>query len=158
KAGPRTVRNFFANNVAFAREVFAARRYPALPMFHGQCQVLALQLAEAGIPIEHAPLAHVTHAWPASLGEWLETRLLRRAATTQPVPHVLATYAPRIEPAAKRLGPLPALAVLGIRALTGTWAALRRGPALRGLALVAGVTAADALGAAAAPAVYRWIA
>jgi glycosyltransferase involved in cell wall biosynthesis len=151
-----TVRNFFANNVAFARDVFAARRYPAIaPMFHGQCQVLALHLVEDGIPIRYAAGAKVTHAWPGDLAEWLEVRLLRGADTTQLLPYVLAHYAPRIAETADRLGPLPALAVLGLRGVTGTFAALRKGPRLRGLALVASVTALDSLGALAAPAVHR---
>jgi len=153
-----TVRNFFANNVAFSREAFGSRRYPTLPMFHGQCQVLALRFVEAGIPIIFAPGARVTHAWPGSVSEWLQVRLLRGADTTKLLPHVLATYAPEMRPAAVRLGPLPALVVLALRAVTGSLSALRRGPVVRGLALVAGVTAVDAIGAAAAPAVYRWIA
>lgn len=151
------VRNFFANNVAFARTAFAERRYPTLPMFHGQCQVLALRFVEAGIPIVYARDARVTHAWPGSLAEWLEVRLLRGADTTQLLPHVLGTYAPRARSTVEKLGPLPALAILGLRALTGAWSAVRRGPALRGLALVAGTTAVDAIGAAAAPAVYRYL-
>jgi GT2 family glycosyltransferase len=154
-----TVRNFFANNVAFARDAFAARRYPTItPMFHGQCQVLALRFVEAGIPIVYAPDARVTHAWPDSVGEWLQIRLLRGADTTQLLPHVVGTYAPTARDKVAWLGPLPALAVFGMRAMTATWSALRRGPLLRGLALVAGVTAIDALGAAAAPAVYRYVA
>ena len=153
------VRNFFANNVAFAREAFASRRYPTIePMFHGQCQVLALRFMEAGIPIVYAADARVTHAWPDDLREFLEVRLLRGADTTQLLPHVLGTYAPRVRPAAERLGPLPALAVFAMRAVSGAASAIRRGPVLRGLALVAGVTALDAIGAAAAPAVYRWVA
>jgi hypothetical protein len=153
------VRNFFANNVAFAREAFASRRYPTIePMFHGQCQVLALRFMEAGIPIIYAAGARVTHAWPDDLREFLEVRLLRGADTTQLLPHVLGTYAPSVRPAAVKLGPLPALAVLAMRAASGVVSALRRGPRLRGLALVAGVTALDAVGAAAAPAVYRWVA
>src|SRR5205814_10658184 len=77
-----TVRNLFANNVAFAREAFAARRYPTIePMFHGQCQVLALRFVEAGIPIVFARDARVTHAWPHDLREFLEVRLLRGADT-----------------------------------------------------------------------------
>lgn len=154
-----TVRNFFANNVAFTREAFASRRYPTItPMFHGQCQVLALRFVEAGIPIVYAPDARVTHAWPDSAGEWLQVRLLRGADMTQLLPHVLGTYAPAARTNVERLGPLPALALLGMRAVTATLSALRHGPMLRGLALVAGVTAIDALGAAAAPAVYRYVA
>lgn len=154
-----TVRNFFANNVAFAREAFASRRYPTIePMFHGQCQVLALRFVEAGIPIVFARDARVTHAWPVDVREFLEVRLLRGADTTQLLPHVLGTYAPSVRPAVERLGPLPALAVFAMRAVSGVLSALRRGPIVRGLALVAGVTALDAVGAAAAPAVYRWVA
>lgn len=154
-----TVRNFFANNVAFAREAFAARRYPTIaPMFHGQCQVLALQLLDENIPIAYAADARVTHAWPTSAREWLQVRLLRGADTTQLLPHVLDTYAPRARGPVAALGPLPTLAILAWRALTGARTALRIRPRLRGLALVAGVTAVDALGAAAAPAVYRYVA
>jgi hypothetical protein len=154
-----TVRNFFANNVAFAREAFASRRYPTIePMFHGQCQVLALRFVEAGIPIVFAGDARVTHAWPDDLREFLEVRLLRGADTTQLLPHVLGTYAPAVRPTVEKLGPLPALAIFAMRAVSGVLSAIRRGPLVRGLALVAGVTALDAVGAAAAPAVYRWVA
>jgi len=156
-APPKAVLNFFANNVAFARDAFP--HYPAItPMFKGACQVLALRLAEAGLAIAFAPDARVTHAWPDDAREWIETRLLRGADTTQLLPFVLAAHAPRIKPAAERLGPLPALALFGLRAINATWSALRHGPTLRGLALVAGVTAVDTVGAIAAPAVYRWVA
>lgn len=159
-----TVRNFFANNVAFERSTFAERRFPTIaPMFHGQCQVLALQLLAAGIPIAYAPTARVTHAWPDTLGEWLETRLLRGADTTQLLPHVLGHYAPRARRPVEKLGAfpalgaLPALGILAMRAVSGAWSAVRHGPVLRGLGLVASITAVDALGAAAAPAVYRYL-
>jgi hypothetical protein len=155
---PPTVRNFFANNVAFARPVFAAQPYPAIDdMFHGQCQVLALRLLAAGHAIRFAPDARVVHAWPDGLAEWLAVRLLRGADTVSLLPYVLDAYAPRARPAVDRLGPLPALAVLGLRALTGSWSALRRGPAVRGLGLVACVTVLDAIGAAASRTVHRRI-
>lgn len=156
--GPGCVRNFFANNVAFAREVFAARHYPTIePMFHGQCQVLGLQLLAERIPIRFAAGARVTHAWPEDLTEWLEVRLLKGADTVSLLPYVIATYVPRASPIVERLGALPALAIFGLRALSGTWAALRKGPVLKGLGLVACVTVLDAIGAAAAPVVYRRI-
>jgi len=155
---PATVRNFFANNVAFARPVFAAHPYPAIDdMFHGQCQVLGLRLLEAGYTFHFAPDARVLHAWPDGLAEWLEVRLLRGADTVSLLPYVIAAYAPRASGAIARLGPLPALAVLGLRALTSSWTALRRGPVVRGLGLVACVTALDALGATAAHTVHRRI-
>ena len=147
-----TVRNFFANNVAFARTAFLG--YPAIPcMFHGQCQVLALQLLAAGIAIHYADAARVIHAWPANARSWLEVRLLRGADTTSLLPHVVAHYAPR----APRLatGRLPALAVLATRAVTAIPHALCRGPRIRSLALVAAVSLVDSIGCIAAPAVYR---
>ncbi|HEU0035561.1 MAG TPA: glycosyltransferase family 2 protein [Kofleriaceae bacterium] len=153
---PPTVRNFFANNVAFAREVFAARRYPAIePMFHGQCQVLGLQLLADGIEVHFAPAARVSHAWPDGVAEHLEVRLLRGADTVSLLPYVLATYAPRTAAPARRLGALPVLGLFGVRAALATWSALRDGPRLAGLGLVAYMTILDAIGAAARPLVYR---
>ncbi len=153
---PETVRNFFANNVAFARDVFAARRYPTIaPMFHGQCQVLALQLLTDGIPVVFASNARCMHAWPDGLRAWLEVRLLRGADTVSLLPYLLATYAPRAAPAVSRLGPLPALALFGARAIASIGAALRHGPVLRGLGFVAIATVIDSIGAAASPRIYR---
>jgi len=147
-----TVRNFFANNVAFARDAFLG--YPAIPcMFHGQCQVLALQLLAADIAIHYADAARVIHAWPANARSWLEVRLLRGADTTSLLPHVVAHYAPRAAKLAT--GRLPALAVLATRAVTAIPHALRHGPRIRSLALVAAVSLVDAIGCIAAPAVYR---
>lgn len=156
--GEGRVRNFFANNVAFARDVFAARRYPTIePMFHGQCQVLGLQLLAEDIAIRFAPEARVTHAWPENMSEWVEVRLLKGADTVSLLPYVVATYAPRATSMVSRLGALPALAILGARAVTGTLAALRGKRVAKGLGLIAAVTLLDAIGAAAAPAVYRAI-
>lgn len=155
----RTVLNFFANNVAFARDVLAAHRYPAIAsMHHGQCQVLALQLRAAGIAIHLAADARATHAWPDGIAAWITVRLLRGADTASLLPHVVAHFAPRAARvvARHRLG--LALAVLGFRAAIGSWLALRDGPRVRGLALVAAATVVDALGAAGAPAVYRALA
>lgn len=149
-----TVRNFFANNVAFARDAFPG--YPELaPMFHGQCQVLGLQLLAANVAIYHARDAHVIHAWPTNARAWLEVRLLRGADTAELLPYVLRHYTPRGARIAAKLGRLPPLAVLAARMITGTAAALRHGPRARGLALVAGITLVDAIGCAAGPAVYR---
>ncbi|MCX5746079.1 MAG: hypothetical protein NT062_26680, partial [Proteobacteria bacterium] len=145
--GAYEVRNFFANNVAFRRDVFAAHPYPTItPMFHGQCQVLALTLAAHGIAIRYAAAARVTHAWPGSLAAWLEVRLLRGADAVSLLPYVM--------PITRHLGALPALAMFGARALL----ALRRGPRLRALGLIASVTVVDAIGAATAGRVYRALA
>ena len=151
-----TVRHFWANNVAFARAVFATYSFPVIaPMFHGQCQVLALQLRAAGIAIRNAPAARVTHGWPVSARDWLEVRLLRGADARSLLPYIAEAYAPVAAPLVRGLRAVPALALLGVRAALGTVTALRRGPRLRGLALVAACTVVDAVGAAAAPTVYR---
>ncbi|MFT3698095.1 MAG: hypothetical protein QM831_33445 [Kofleriaceae bacterium] len=152
---PGTVRNFFANNVAFATGAFTG--YPELPMFHGQCQVLALQLLATHISIVHAPTARVTHAWPDSPRAWLEVRLLRGADTSSLLPHVLGHYVPRVARVTNKLGRAPALAVLAGRAITGSVKALRTHHRAKGLALVAGVTLLDGIGCAAAPLVYRYL-
>ena len=147
-----TVRNFFANNVAFARTAFTG--YPDIPcMFHGQCQVLGLQLLAAGIAIHHAAAARVIHAWPANARSWLEVRLLRGADTATLLPYVVAHYAPRAPKLAS--GRVPALAVLAARAAGGIAHALLHRRRARSLALVAGVTVVDAIGCIAGPAVYR---
>ncbi|MGE3456244.1 MAG: glycosyltransferase family 2 protein [Kofleriaceae bacterium] len=151
---PATVRNFFANNVAFERAVFALRRYPAIePMFHGQCQVLALRLLQDGIPIAFAPDARLTHAWPDDVRAWLEARLLRGADTVSLLPYVLAHYTPRAAPAIARLGPLPTLALIAGRGIASSWQVVRRGPLMRGLGFVAIATLLDSIGAATS----RWI-
>ncbi len=152
------VRNFFANNVAFARDVFEELHgYPTIsPMFHGQCQVLALRLAERGIAIQFAREARVTHAWPQSVREWFAVRLLRGADARMLLPYIAGSIAPPTAPVIARLGALPTLAMLGVRAVLVAGRALRGGP--RQVALVAGCTVVDAVGAAAAPLVYRRLA
>jgi hypothetical protein len=155
----QTVRHFWANNVAFARAVFTAHPFPVItPMFHGQCQVLALQLREAGIAILGTPRARVSHGWPVSALDWLHVRLLRGADTRSLLPYIAEAHVPRATRTVRSLGPLPALSLLGVRAAVGTVMALRRGPRLRSLALVAGCTLVDSVGAAAAPIVYRALA
>jgi hypothetical protein len=152
---PPTVRNFFANNVAFDRETFAARRYPTIePMFHGQCQVLALRLLQEGIPVVFAPSARLTHAWPEGLREWLEVRLLRGADTVSLMPYLLAHYTPAAAPVVGKLGALPSLALFAARALGSSWHAVRRGPVLKSLGFVALATVLDSIGAAASPRIY----
>ena len=125
-------------------------------MFHGQCQVLALRLGEAGIAIARARDARVVHAPPKDARTWLAIRLLKGADCSSLLPFVVGSYAPIASPAMARLGALPALAVFGARAVRGAWSSLRRGPApMRNLTLVAGCTIVDSIGAALAPAVYR---
>ncbi len=154
RAVPLIVQNFFANNVAFAREVFAAHPYRPAPMFHGQCQLLALELRASGIEIHHAPGAHVEHAWPATAREFVVSRLLRGADCASVLPHVVHAHLEAVRaPDSDSLRPLSQLAAMAVLGLRGLLSAARsRTP--RELAFVAAVTALDSLGAAARSIVY----
>ncbi len=76
--GPRWTKNFYANNVAFARAAFEAHPFPAGPdLYRGNCQLLGMQLAEAGIRIRFVPAARTIHRFPDRLSELMKLRLLR---------------------------------------------------------------------------------
>jgi len=84
-------RNFYANNVAFRREVFAAHAYRAgQPFFRGHCQVLGLELAEAGIPIDFRSDAVTVHRFPDRLAELFELRMRRGGDLAHLAPRISA--------------------------------------------------------------------
>lgn len=154
------VRNFFANNVAFARPVFEARRYPTIDgMFHGQCQILGLALHDEGIAVRLAPGARLEHAWPEGARALLAMRLLRGADARAMTPHLVRSYAPRLEPVLETLGPWPALALLAARTVRGGRVLLRdeARPAGRaaGALFLVGAFLVDASGALAQRRVYQ---
>lgn len=65
-------RHFFANNVAFRREV--ALRYPFVPIpgtSRGACRMLARRLGEDGVAVVKASGARVSHPPPNGLRHWL---------------------------------------------------------------------------------------
>lgn len=151
----RPTRNFYANNVAFSRDVFERRRFePAPGIYRGHCQLLGMKLAEDGIPIQYVFDAHTVHRFPDSLAELLRLRLLRGADTAEMAPHIAASALPARWSFLGRLGPASALAVLGVRfglslrALNRQGLTRAEGPK-RALAIatVAGLSAADAAGA-----------
>ncbi len=155
RRAPSAVHNFFANNVAFARDAFPG--YPSIPeMFHGQCQVLALSLAAGGVVIHHAALARVEHALPEGRREWLRIHLLRGADASSLAPHVVGSRAPRLAKLTRRAAPLPALAALGARAVITAARPLAPGRSRRtALGTIAAVTFVEALGAIAERTVHR---
>jgi len=160
RLAPRAVRNFFANNVAFERSVFAAHPYPEVAgMFHGQCQILALTLEARGVVVRHEEEALVHHAWPEGARELFEARLLRGADARALVGHLARAYAPHLARHADRLGAAPALALLGLRSAVVAAKVVRARPPLRVAATSFGVIAAtatvDAVGALAQRTVYR---
>lgn len=57
-------RFFFANNVAFRRNVFLAYKYGRSPTFRGCCSALAERLRADGFEIHHQPLARAAHPPP----------------------------------------------------------------------------------------------
>jgi glycosyltransferase involved in cell wall biosynthesis len=159
--GPRCRRNFYANNVAFRREVFASRRYRVVPeIYRGPCQALGMALHAESVPLHFAPDAHTVHRFPDSWRELAALRWLRGGDTTEMAPAI--AEAAGVHPAwIRRLGPALPLAVLGGRlrySLAATMASrarwtLRGDPrALSGsrwasAGVVVGVTALDAAGA-----------
>jgi hypothetical protein len=114
--GPGHRRNFYANNVAFRRDVFVAHPYrSASRIYRGHCQRLGLELAEAGVPIVFAEDAVTVHRFPDSAGELLRLRLLRGADSVEmTAPIVESVLPPRLHWLAS-LGPLSPMLLLSAR-------------------------------------------
>lgn len=64
-------KQFFANNLAFRRAVAEKFPFPNLPIFRGQCVVLAMELAKAGIPIYMQNASRVEHPAPNGLNHFI---------------------------------------------------------------------------------------
>jgi hypothetical protein len=141
-------RNFYANNVAFRREIFAQRRYPRRDsVYRGHCQLLGLRLLRDGIAVRFAPEAHTVHRLPDSRRELLRLRWLRGSDAAELTPAFAQSALPRGLSWLGRAGPLSVTAVLGARFGCGVWALGRRRVLPRGLGALAGVHAADRVGA-----------
>ncbi len=63
-SGLRRVKRFWANNVAFRRNLFLATGFPDASNFRGQCLMLAGRLVRKGIPIVERRDARVSHPAP----------------------------------------------------------------------------------------------
>jgi hypothetical protein len=112
--GAGCTRNFYANNVAFRRAVFGARRYATHDMYRGHCQVLGTRLHADGVKVHFIPAARTFHRFPDRVAELVKLRLLRGEDVISLAPHLVRTYAPFAAPLVK-LGPLVPLAVLAAR-------------------------------------------
>ncbi|KVX50578.1 glycosyltransferase family 2 protein [Burkholderia stagnalis] len=148
-------RNFYANNVAFRREVFARHRYEPLDgVYRAHCQVMGLRMQAAGVPIEYAPTAHTEHRFPDTRRETLKLRWMRGEDSVGLTPYLVNAYLPRRWQWLGRSGPLGPFCVMAMR-LGYSLGALNRQQlpplgAVRYLAAVAvtiGVSAVDTLGA-----------
>jgi hypothetical protein len=144
-SGVDHTRNFYANNVAFRRDVFEAHRYRVGEDFYrGHCQTVGLRLRAAGVPIRFVSTARTVHRLPDSVGELVRLRLLRGADTVSLAPHIVDALIPGAPPLVRH----PALAASAV--LAARWAcslvAINRQdqPQLRGtrrLACAAALTA-----------------
>lgn len=109
-------RNFYANNVAFRREVFAAHRYPTVEgMYRGHCQVLGLALERSGVRMAFAPRAHTVHRLPDTVADFVRLRLHRGADTVELAPHLAHAAFGARRRWLGRLGPISTGAVLAGR-------------------------------------------
>ncbi|MCA9708270.1 MAG: glycosyltransferase, partial [Myxococcales bacterium] len=131
--GPECRRNFYANNVAFRREIFERRRFPVHErIYRGPCQLLGMQLHEEGVGVRYEAQAHTVHRLPDDMAELVRLRLLRGQDSAELTPRLVEHVLPSA-PWLGRMGPLsPALVLLtrlgfSLRALGHL-----PGPALRG--------------------------
>jgi hypothetical protein len=109
-------RNFYANNVAFRREVFAEHAYQALDgVYRAHCQVLGLNLQAAGLALHYAAAAHTEHRLPDSRGEALKLRWMRGQDSVGLTPYLVRAYLPQKLHWLARSGPLAPLAILFAR-------------------------------------------
>ena len=156
--GPGCTRNFYANNVAFRREVLEGGGYGGHDFYRGSCQVLGLALQARGIAVRFAPRALTIHRLPDSMADLVRLRLLRGADAVELAPHLARAYLPRRARWLAPRGPLSGLAagliILAARcacsliALRQQRRAAVRGPRwFAGAAIVAAIHAADAAGA-----------
>lgn len=114
--GDACTRNFYANNVAFRREVFARYGYMSEQhIYRGHCQVLGLRLQAAGVPVRFVPEARTIHRFPDSVRDFARLRLLRGADSHELTPHLARAYLPRRLQWLGDLRPAASLAVLTAR-------------------------------------------
>jgi hypothetical protein len=91
--GAGCTRNFYANNVAFRRDIFAAHRYGAGEHFYrGNCQTLGLRLQAAGVPVRFEPNARTTHRFPDTWAELARLRILRGGDLAELSPRLLGAH------------------------------------------------------------------
>lgn len=144
--GAGCTRNFYANNVAFRRDTFAAHRYQKMDgTYRGHCQLLGLRLQASGVRVRFEPRARTTHRFPDTLAELAALRWRRGQDAVELTPHLLEAYAPWLPRSS-----LAALGVLGAR-LVSSWRAVGKQemPAVNGLAcagVIAGLSLLDAAG------------
>ncbi len=147
--------NFYANNVAFRRDVFAEFGYaPRDGVYRGHCQVLGMELRRAGVPIRFVPDARTFHELPASARDFLALRLHRGSDAALLSPDIVTTYAPsplRHVALSRRLS--TAAVMLGRVAMSASSFGQQQMPELKGwrsaaaMGAMLGTSALDGVGA-----------
>lgn len=66
---------FYANNVAFRREIFAAHNFPELPAFRRQCTLLSAALRANGVELLRQQRARVAHPCPRGIRNFAASAL-----------------------------------------------------------------------------------
>ena len=147
--------NFYANNVAFRRDVFDQYRYQELAgVYRAHCQVTGMRLQAAGIAIAYAVDAHTEHRLPDTRRELLKLRWMRGEDTVSLTPYLVRTHLPAHLQWLGNSGPIGPWCVMAMR-LGYSLRALNRQdlPPLRGLrrpaavALTIALSSIDTLGA-----------
>ncbi len=87
--------NFYANNVAFRRDVFARHFYePAPGVYRGHCQRLGMRLRKHDVKIAFVPQARTYHELPASVSDFIALRLHRGSDAALLSQEFVGAYAP----------------------------------------------------------------
>ena len=150
-----TTCNFYANNVAFQREVFDKYRYQELPgVYRAHCQVMGMRLQADGIGLHYASRAHTEHRLPDTRCELLKLRWMRGEDSVSLTPYLVRACLPSSLQWLAHSGPIGPLCVMATRLYYSLRALNRQDlPRLRGLrrplavALVLGLSAIDTFGA-----------
>ncbi|PJZ57275.1 glycosyltransferase [Leptospira barantonii] len=113
---PTKTKNFYANNIAFRRELFD--RYHFVPIegqYRGQCQALGLKLLKDGVPIHFVSKAKTIHKFPDSFLELIQLRIFRGQDTVGLTPFLAKAYLPKSLLWLKNCGPVLPILILSIR-------------------------------------------
>lgn len=109
-------RNFYANNVAFRREVFEQYRYePLAGVYRAHCQVMGLRLQHNGVAVEYAADAYTEHRLPDTRQEALKLRWIRGEDSVGLTPYLARAYVPASLQWLFRRGPVGPLCVMLMR-------------------------------------------
>jgi hypothetical protein len=149
------VRNFYANNVAFRRDIYQKYHFEQhQEIFRGHCQLVGMALTKDGIPIHFQPSAHTIHRFPDTAKELLKLRLLRGQDTVSLAPHLVEAALPASMYWMKKILPVNLLMIFLIRPITGVLQInkqdMKKLSGLRYLACMANIAAVNAVDASGA--------